>query len=178
MSLSSLLPSCRCVSRATVLLSTLALGLQAGAQELPARKPGFWEIQIKADQDPAMTMHQCLDAQTDARLQQAGSGVMESNCSKNVMQRDGSGWRGESVCRLGKTTLTSRSTITGDFGSEFRMVVDARYDPPMMGKAQSSTTVTHRFKGACPAGWKPGDMELPGTNQRMNINQMPGAKKP
>ena len=156
----------------------LAAVLPAGAHDLPVRKPGFWEIQIKSDQEPVMTSRQCIDAQTDARLQKAGQGVMDGNCSKNVTQRQGSGWAGESVCTLGKTTITSRSTVTGDFGSEIRMTVDARYDPPLMGQAQSSTTITQRFKGACPAGWKPGDMELPGTNQRMNINQMPGAKKP
>lgn len=164
--------------RPMILLAAFGLGLPASAQDLPARKPGFWEAEIKSDQEPPVTTRQCIDAQTDARLQKAGQGVMDGNCSKNVMQRDGSGWRGESVCRLGTTTITSRSTVTGDFSSEFRMVVDAQYAPPLMGKTQSSTTVTHRFKGACPAGWKPGDMELPGMGQRMNINQMPGAKKP
>lgn len=164
--------------RPMILLAALGLGLPASAQDLPARKPGFWEIEIKSDQEPPMTTRQCIDAQTDARLQKAGQGVMDGNCAKNVMQRQGSGWAGESVCTLGKTTITSRSTVTGDFGGEIRMTVDTRYDPPLMGQARSSSTITQRFKGACPAGWKPGDMELPGMGQRMNINQMPGTKKP
>lgn len=163
--------------RPVILIATLGLGLPAVAQDLPARKPGFWEVEIKADQEPPMTARQCIDAQTDARLQKAGQGVMEGNCSKNVMQRQGGGWAGESVCTLGKSTITSRSTITGDFASEFRMVVDAQYSPPLMGMARSVSTITQRHKGACPAGWKPGDMELPGTGQRMNVNQMPGAAR-
>jgi hypothetical protein len=124
---------------------------------------------------PATRTRQCIDAKTDARLQQMGQGVMEGTCSKNVLRRDGSRWVSESVCRMGKSTITSRGVVTGDFDRELRMVIDSEYAPPLMGMSKDQTTITQRHAGACPAGWKPGDVEMPGTQQRMNVMEMPGA---
>lgn len=159
-------------------LGTLLLSLTpVHAQDFPARKPGLWELQLKTDKEAPVTMRQCIDAQTDARLQQMGKGLTQENCSRNTMKREGSGWVGESVCKMGNSTITSRSVASGSFDSQVTIVVDATYSPPMMGIATSTTRVTQTFKGACPSGWKPGDMEMPGAPQRLNINQMPGAKR-
>lgn len=152
--------------------------LPAAAVDLPARKPGLWEMSIRSGSEPAVTTRQCIDAATDARMQQAGRGVMSANCSKDVTRREGARWVGESVCKLGESTITSRSVTTGDFQQGFRVEVESRYAPPLMGTAQDTSVIEARWAGACPAGWKPGDMELPGTKRRMNINDMPGAAPP
>jgi hypothetical protein len=147
----------------------------AYAEGWPSRKAGLWEVTLQSDNEPPISSRQCIDQKTDAQLQRAGQGVMAANCSKDVMRREAGGYVTESVCKLGGSTVTSRGLITGDFNSEIKMVVDAQYAPPLMGTAKAKTTVTQRWKGACPADWKPGDMELPGMKQRMNVNNLPAA---
>jgi hypothetical protein len=167
----------RPAQRATLLAATLLCAATAHAQDFPARKPGLWEMQLKTDQEAPVTMRHCIDAQTDARMQKMGQGLTQESCSRNTFKREGAGWVGESVCTMGKSTITSRSVVTGSFDSQVTMVLDATYSPPMMGLSKSTTRVTQTHKGACPSGWKPGDMEMPGMPQRLNINQMPGAKR-
>jgi hypothetical protein len=162
---------------ALVLPLALACG-PAAANDLPARKPGLWEMSITSGKEPAVSTRQCIDAATDARMQQAGRGLMSANCSKDVTRREGARWISESVCKLGSSTVTSRSVTTGDFQQGFRVEVESRYAPPLMGTAQDASVIEARWAGPCPAGWKPGDMELPGTQRRMNINEMPGAAPP
>lgn len=145
----------------------------AAVDNLPSRKPGLWELSLQTDSQPPVTMNQCIDANTDASMQKAGRGVMAGSCSKEVMRREGAGYVSESVCSMGGSTITSRGVVTGDFNSEVKMVIDAQYAPPLMGMAKAKTTVTQRWKSACPAGWKPGDMEMPGMNKRININDIP-----
>jgi len=164
----------RALAGAVVTLTAVA----ALASELPARKPGLWEMSITSGAEPAVTTRQCIDAATDARMQQAGRGIMGANCSKDVTRRDGARWVTESECRVGTSTIVSRSVITGDFQQAFRIEVTSRYTPPLMGTAQDTSTIDARWAGACPAGWKPGDMELPGSKRRMNVNEMPGAGAP
>ena len=78
----------RALAGAVVTLTAVA----ALASELPARKPGLWEMSITSGAEPAVTTRQCIDAATDARMQQAGRGIMGANCSKDVTRRDGARW--------------------------------------------------------------------------------------
>lgn len=157
------------------LIALTATSAVAAPDSLPSRKPGLWEVSIQSKGQPEVKSRQCIDAKTDAQMQAAGHGMMQANCSKNTTRREGSGWVSESVCQLGKTTISSQSVISGDFDREIRMVVNSRYTPPLMGEASDQTTVTQRHAGACPAGWVPGEMEMPGMPQRINITKMPGA---
>lgn len=50
-----------------------------------------------------------------------------------------------------------------------------KYSPPMAGVSQSKVTMQAKWTGACPAGWKPGDMEMPGGMGRVNVNEMMSA---
>jgi hypothetical protein len=87
------------------------------------------------------------------------------------MQRDGDRYVSESECKLGPTVASSRSVFGGDFDKAYRGEVDTRYVPPMGGISQSKMTMSAKWAGACPAGWKPGDMEMPGMG-RVNVNEM------
>lgn len=155
-------------------LVALACGM-AQADTFPSRKAGLWEVNIQSQGQQPVRVRHCIDAKTDAQMQQMGQGLAQDACSKNELRRDGAGWAGESVCKMGTSTITSRSTITGDPNREIRMVVDATYAPPMMGMSKSQTTITQRHAGDCPAGWRAGDMEVPGSPQRMNVTDMLGA---
>lgn len=166
---------------ALLLCAALAPGAagMAVAQELPARKPGLWEITMQVTNAPSQTMRQCIDARTDPQMQRFGQGMSQAQCTRNTIQRDGDRWIGESECRLGSSTMTSRSVFAGDFGKAYRGEIESRYVPPVAGVSQSKVTVTARWAGACPAGWKPGDMEVPNMG-RVNVSELmsAGPKRP
>ena len=156
------------------LVATLALaagGPALAQQDLPARKPGLWEITMQVTNAPSQTMRQCIDEKTDQQMQRFGQGVSQAQCSKNVIRRDGDRYVGESECRTGATTTTSRSVFAGDFDKSYRGEIESRVVPPMAGISQSKVTMSARWAGACPAGWKPGDIEM-GAMGRININEM------
>jgi hypothetical protein len=160
-----------------LLCAALALG-GAGAtsaQELPARRPGLWSITIQVSGTPPQTVRQCVDARTDRQMQRFGQGLGEEPCARDTLQRDGERYVRESECRVGASTMTSRSVFSGDFGKAYRGEVESRYVPPLAGVSQSRLTVGARWIGACPAGWKPGDMEVPNMG-RINVGElMPAA---
>ena len=164
-----------------LLCAALALG-GAGtvaAQQLPARKPGLWEITMQVTNAPSQTTRQCIDARTDAQMQRFAQGTSQEQCARNTVRRDGDRYVGESECRLGASTMTSRSVFAGDFAKAYRGEVESRYAPPIAGVSQSKVTLTARRTGGCPAGWKPGDMEVPNMG-RVNVGELmsAGAKRP
>ncbi len=150
----------------------------AAAQDLPTRKAGLWEISIQREGAPPQVTRQCVDEATDRQMQQMGKGMGTGNCTKESLRKEGSTYVSDSECKFGPSTMTSHAVTSGDFTSSMRTEVDTRYDPPMMGRARSKTIVTAKWVGACPAEWKPGDMEVPGMG-RVNVNTMmqprPGA---
>jgi hypothetical protein len=107
-------------------------------------------------------------------MQRFGQGLSQQQCTRNTIRRDGDRYVGESECRAGASTMTSRSVFAGDFDKAYRGEVETRYQPPMAGISQSKVTMNARWVGACPAGWKPGDMEMAGMG-RVNVNEMMSA---
>ena len=149
----------------------LATGGAHAADGLPARKPGLWEMTMQTTNAPSRTVRQCIDAKTDEQMQRFGQGTAGEQCTRNTFRKDGDRYVGESECRLGQTVATTRAVFAGDFGRAYGGEIESRYAPPLGGVAQSKVMITARWAGACPAGWKPGDMELPGMG-RMNVNEL------
>ncbi|RPH45069.1 MAG: DUF3617 family protein [Burkholderiales bacterium] len=167
-------PPGRSARRRFATACAVAAALGAGpamALDLPARKPGLWEITMQVTNSPSQTVRQCIDEKTDVQMQRFGQGLSQQQCTKNTMQRDGDRYVGESECKLGPTVATSRSVFGGDFDKAYRGEVETRYAPPMAGISQSKVTMSAKWAGACPAGWKPGDMEMPGMG-RVNVNEL------
>jgi hypothetical protein len=162
-------PVVRALRAAVVGAALVACAAQA--QELPMRMPGLWEITMQTTNAPSQFVKHCIDEKTDRQMQQFGQGMDRSACTKNTWRKDGERYRGESECKFGASVATTRSTFAGDFGKSYRGEVDTRFDPPMGGVSQSKVTIAARWAGACPAGWKPGDMEMPGMG-RMNVNEL------
>ena len=164
-----------------LLCAALALGGAgaASAQELPARRPGLWAITMQVGGTPPQTVRQCVDARTDRQMQRFGQGLGEEPCLRDTLERQGERYVRESECRVGASTMTSRSVFAGDFSKAYRGEVESRYAPPLAGVSQSRVTVSARWSGACPAGWKPGDMEVPNMG-RVNVGElMPaGVRRP
>jgi hypothetical protein len=152
---------------AALLLSATA----ARSQDLPARKPGLWEITMQMTNAPSQSIRQCIDAKTDQQMLRFGQGLGQEQCSRNVIRKEGDRYVGESECRIGPSVATTRAVFAGDFDKAYKGEIDARYAPPMAGVSQSKVTIAARFTGPCPTGWKAGDMEMPGMG-RMNINEL------
>ena len=160
----------RTAACAGVALLLAAAGAVA-ADGLPSRKPGLWEMSMQTTNAPSRTVRQCIDAKTDEQMQRFGQGVAGEQCTRNAFRKDGDRYIGESECRLGQTVATTRAVFAGNFDRAYSGEIESRYAPPLGGVAQSKVMVTARWAGACPAGWKPGDMELPGMG-RMNVNEL------
>ena len=163
------------IVRPVVLAAALAAApAVVAAQDLPSRKPGLWEVTMQVTNAPSQTVRQCIDEKTDAQMQRMAQGMGQQQCSKNTLTRDGDRWVGESECRFGGSTATSRSVFAGDFDKAYKGEVDTKYSPPMGGVSQSKVTMQAKWAGPCPSGWKPGDMEMPGGMGRVNVNEMMG----
>jgi hypothetical protein len=161
----------RRVAAAAIAAVLAAVAATAGAQDLPTRRPGLWEITMQQPNAGSQVVRQCIDETTDRQMQQLGQGIARENCSKNAWRRDGERYVSESECRIGSTTAVSRSVFGGDFAKSYRGEVVSRFDPPLAGMSQTKTTIAARWVSACPGGWKPGDMEMPGMG-RMNVNEL------
>lgn len=146
-------------------------GPALAADGLPARRPGLWELTLQTTQAPSRSVRQCIDARTDSQMQRFGQGIDARQCTRSVFQKEGNRYVGEASCRFDRTLATTRSVFAGDFQKAYRGEIEARYDPPMAGVAQSRMLISARWIGPCPSGWKPGDMEMAGMG-RMNVNEL------
>ncbi len=85
----------------------------AFALDMPARKPGLWEIHSgdASGKTPAATMQQCIDAASDKAMQDCAQGMAQSlgkdACSQDVRAQNGSQITIDSVCKIGTTTATT-----------------------------------------------------------------------
>src|SRR5215208_6793952 len=149
--------------RSLIILLVLSIGYgvaAAASADAPQRKSGLWEMKISGGQMPGgMTMQQCVDQKSDdiSKMQEA-----KSNCTKNVVRREGEKIVAESVCKMEGTTATTRTVFTGKFDSAYKGEIRSTYDPPLHGMRESSSTIEAKWLGACLAGQKAGDMVMPG----------------
>ena len=146
-----------------IILVVLAIGYgvaAAASSDAPQRKSGLWEMKMSGGQMPGgMTMQQCVDQKSDdiSKMQEP-----KSNCTKNVVRREGDKIVAESVCKMQGTTATTRTVFTGKFDSAYKAEIRSTYDPPMHGMRESSSMMEAKWLGPCLAGQKAGDMIMPG----------------
>ena len=152
---------------AALLLTTLT-ALPAAAADMPARKPGLWEIKMNfANRAPGQTMQQCIDAATDAIMQSSASNIGSQNCSKRDVVKSGDTMTIDSVCTVAGKNATSHAVVTGSFDSAYTMTVSSKSD---VGPG-FDMTLAAKWLGPCQADQKPGDMILPG-GLKMNLRDM------
>ena len=144
--------------RSLIILLVLSIGYgvaAAASADAPQRKSGLWEMKMSG----GMTMQQCVDQKSDdiSKMQEA-----KSNCTKNVVRREGEKIVAESVCKMEGTTATTRTVFTGKLDSAYKGEIRSTYDPPLQGMRESSSTIEAKWLGPCLAGQKAGDMVMPG----------------
>jgi len=145
------------------LLATLAFSLcaAAGAQDVPKRKSGLWEISMSSPQMPAPMVALFFEQETadDMGKQPSRGG---EKCSKQSVRREGGNVIVESVCQVEGSTATSRGVFSGDFNSAYKGEMTTRFVPPMHGMAESKMNFQARLTGPCAPGQKPGAVAVQG----------------
>ena len=159
-----------------VLASSLAFG--ASIEDLPKRKPGLWEMTIipAEGQRAPPASKVCIDAATDRELMRFGMGMTEQLCSKRELSVSGNVATIDAVCKIGNSQQTSRSTIRFNGDSGYRTEIKAKFDPPFLGKSESTTIQEAKWTGPCPADMKPGDL-VTGPGMKINIKDVAGTRK-
>ena len=141
----------------------------AAAIDLPARKPGLWEIKmvLENSQVAPPAMQHCIDAATDKLLHEKFS-VGQESCSKHDISRSGSTIVVDSSCKFGNMATTTHAVFEGDFDSSYTVNVSTTLD----GGVRKNMTMQAKWLGPCKPDQKPGDIEMPG-GMKMNILDMP-----
>jgi hypothetical protein len=137
----------------------------AGADELPVRKTGLWEMKIARVGSllPEMTMQHCTDETTDKEMSAVFSPMSKEICSKRDIEKTETGYVSDSVCSVGGLPMTSHSDITGDFNSAFTVKSTSHVERGPGGVPHDNiVTIEAKWLGACKPDQKPGDVVMPG----------------
>lgn len=117
----------------------------------------------------------CLDAQTDRKLSVFGRHFGQGDCRRSVM-RDAAGvYHFSSTCRIDSgATVKAMGTASGDFTSGYsvRSEVNVSGAPVETMNGMHQIEISARYLGACPAGTKPGEVNL-GSGLKVSIDQLP-----
>lgn len=153
---------------AVPLTSTVAL-------DLPARKPGLWEISMTMEggRIPPRVAQHCIDAATDKMMSSVGSDMR--SCSKQDVQTSPGGMTVDSVCTFGGATVTTHAVMTGDFNSAYTVKTTSKRSgaamPGMPAGGETQMTIAAKWLGACKPDQKPGDMIM-ANGIKINIMDM------
>lgn len=168
--------------RATSFAVLIFFTIPALSAELPARKPGLWEIEttLPSPKIPKQVIRQCVDAATDQMMQSRAGVNSQRNCSKRDLQKSAGSITIDSTCTVAGKTRTSHVVITGSFDSSYTMTVASQSE----GAPDSRTiTIAAKWIGPCAADQKPGDMIM-ANGMKMNIMDAqkfgapPGVRQP
>jgi hypothetical protein len=167
---------------ATSFLLLVFIAVPALSAELPARKPGLWEMEttLPNPKIPKQVIRQCVDAATDEMMQsRAQSTGLQRECSKRDVKKSAGSITIDSTCTVAGQTRTSHVVMTGSFDSGYTMTVTSQ-----SGAAPEARTITIAAKwiGPCAADQKPGDMIM-ANGMKMNIMDAqklggPGIRRP
>ena len=142
----------------------------------PVRKAGLWEQVITRDGKPGRfgVLKVCLDADADHKLGVFGRHFAKSDCQKSVT-KDATGlYHFTSSCALPNGgSVKSMGTASGDFDSNYSVhsevnVTGAPLEPV---NGMHVVDLTGTYKGPCPSGMRPGDVNL-GSGLTVNIDRL------
>jgi hypothetical protein len=156
----------------------LIYAMPAFAIDMPARKPGLWELTMDFEgrKMPATSMKQCTDASSDTIMNANFGGPAQQACSKQDVVKTATGMTVDSICEFGAGKTTTHAVVTGDFNSAYTVNVASKREggPPIPGMpadGSSRMTITAKWLGPCAAGQKPGDVTMP-NGMTMNVLEL------
>ncbi len=139
-------------------------------------RAGLWQTTaaFPGGQGPSVTSRICFDEQMTALNAGSGPSAHSEDCTQNVTRTAG-GFDFTSRCDAGTGGVTETvGTLTGDFQTAYRMEATVTTSGSSMAAMNGSTQIvtTAEYQGACPEGWRAGDVEIPGLGARINVNDM------
>jgi Protein of unknown function (DUF3617) len=164
--------------RLSALAVLLLLPFAVAAQDFPKLKAGLWEMSNTMSNRPGQAMKStvCLDASLQRDMIAMSTGMMQGMCSKHDLKVSGNKVTGDMICKMGESTMKSRSVMTMTGDTAYRTEAHTTFDPPFAGTTKSDTVIEGRYVGACRPGQRPGDMTMP-TGQTINIRTIMSAGK-
>lgn len=149
---------------AAVALLAAALCAPASVDAHPKRRAGLWEVRsTNADSLGLPPTRFCVGERTDSeRAHLDRSPGPRGSCSLGEFVRSGDAWVAESVCREGKSTVTSRAVASGDFENEYRIDTIVQHAAAGARPREDREAVVARWLGPCEPGQRPGDLVVPG----------------
>ncbi|HSZ95715.1 MAG TPA: DUF3617 family protein [Bradyrhizobium sp.] len=148
---------------------------RAGADDLPIRKAGLWEIKMARTGSPLpdMTMQHCTDETTDKDMNNMVSPMAKQICSKQDVQKTATGYVSDSLCSVAGVSIASHSEINGDFNSAYTVTTTSHSDLGNKGAPRDTVTkIEAKWLGACKPDQKPGDIVMPGGGFKLNVKDM------
>jgi hypothetical protein len=179
------MPAFQQIFRPTWTIPALAVLLgatSAFALDLPARKPGLWEVSMSFDGRnlPPQITQQCLDAETDKMLNVMGNQMGGEICQKQDIKQSGSAIVVDAVCEIAGMKVTTHSEMTGDFNSAYTVkatsTTEGRANPIAGADGAMHMTIGAKWTGACAADQKPGDIVM-SNGMKMNVREMQALMK-
>ncbi len=154
----------------------------AAALDLPARKPGLWQMMMKYEgagsPSPPQIAQQCVDAATDKEMIAYGSDMSAGMCSKQDTQKVGEKIIVDGTCQIGAMSITTHAEYSGSFDSAFTVnTTSMTTGGPAPANGKSNMITEAKWMGPCKPDQKPGDMIMPvgnpaGDTIKMNIRDM------
>jgi len=161
------------VGSSAALLGLVVSTTSVRADDMPTRKAGLWEVtmHMSVANMPPQVMKFCTDAATDAALFKLGMNAAQGMCSHQDMHRSGSVVTVDTECKLGETDMTSHSVMTFTGDTAYQTESKSHFNPPMMGRSDSTTTQEAKWTGPCPADMQAGDLIGP-NGMKMNMKSL------
>ena len=107
----------------------------------------------------------CFGSDTDKHMTLWGQQATKDMCKDQSFTPTLGGWKFHSVCDTGQGgTITTDGEAKGDFGSHYTVTMTSTTTGAQAPQANGTHQMTMEgaWKGACPAGMRPGDMKMPG----------------
>ena len=146
----------------------ILLPLAVSAGELPARKPGLWEVKTRIGGNArALTVQQCIDAATDQMLQSNAGPFAASSCLEREVKSSDASVVIDSHCTIRGKPASAHAVITGSLENAYTMTVNSEGGE----LPAASMTVEGKWLGACAADQQPGDVMMAG-GVKINVPQM------
>ena len=168
------------VSSITGVLAAASLGVVACSREpgppaavddtaaeypVPVRQPGLWrQVSMVEGLDRPIAMQLCVDKATDAQMAWWGPAARRNCKSDNMVRKADGSWSFDSDCQDANGVRVVRSgVVVGDFDIRYQLKATTTIsglDNPGLRGTRTISIDAERL-GSCPAGMRPGDVELP-----------------
>lgn len=162
------------MNRLLILIFAALITGTATADELPRRKSGLWSMSITMPgASVPLTMQQCVDEKSDDIT---GTTADKSKTCRTQTKRTGDRLSFDSICKIGKTTSTTRGVFVGDFKSGYTVESTTTFEPPTAGMREGVTKAAAQWSGPCKSNMKAGDVVM-SNGTKFNVNDYKSAKK-